>query len=64
MQMAIRIDATGHPTQIKPRLFAKDGLDSNPRLRESHAVKQRQPIRVANREDVWLSRLHLFRLRE
>jgi hypothetical protein len=46
--------------QIKPGFFAKDGLDSNPRLREGHTIKERQPIGVANRVDIWLGRLHLF----
>src|ERR1700757_2708989 len=56
----ICIDATGHPTQIKPRFFATDGLDSNPGLRESHAIKQRQTICVSNHKDVWVGRLHLL----
>ena len=32
----------------------KDGLDGNP------SIKQRQPIRIANRQDVLLGGLHLF----
>jgi hypothetical protein len=49
------MDAAGYPTQIKPGRFAENSFDRNPCLRESHAIKQREPIYIANCQDVWLA---------
>jgi len=56
----IGMDAAGYPTQIKPDRFAQNRFDRSSCLRESHAIKQREPIYIANCEDVWLHCLQLL----